>query len=68
MTEAEFMAMKSHSAMNEDEFMETCVIMSQNGIGSLREILDMPSDVWFDAEEALTRVMEKQAEAVKHGK
>jgi hypothetical protein len=68
MTEAEFMAMKSKGKMTEDEFMDTCVIMSQNGIGSLKELLEMPSDEWFEAQKALGRVMEKQNEAMKHGR
>ena len=68
MTEAQFMAMKSRTKMTENEFMDTCVIMSQNGIGSLTELLEMPSDEWFNAQKALGRVIEKQNEAVKHGR
>lgn len=67
MTESEFMAMKSRSKMTEDEFMNTCVIMSQNGIGSLKELLEMPSSMWFESQKALARVLEKQNQAMKHG-
>jgi hypothetical protein len=67
MTEAEFMALKSRPKMTETDFMDTCVIMSQNGIGSLKELLEMPSDEWFEAQKALGRVIEKQNEAMKHG-
>lgn len=68
MTEAQFMAMKSRGKMTEDEFMDTCVMMSQNGLGSIEELLEMPSDVWFDTQKALARVIEKQNEAMKHGR
>lgn len=68
MTEAEFMAMKSRSNMTTDDFMDTCVWMAQNGLGSIEEILEMPSDVWFESQKALARVIEKQNEAVKHGR
>ena len=67
MTESEFMSFKSRSKMTENEFMDTCVIMSQNGIGSMEELLDMPSDRWFEAQKALGRVIDKQNQAMKHG-
>jgi hypothetical protein len=68
MTESEFMAMKSRPKMTENEFMDTCTVMCMNGIGSLEEVLEMPCDMWFDAQKSLMRVLERQSESVKYAK
>ena len=68
MSEAEFIRRKSKSRMTEEDFGEACVVMCMNGIGSLEEVLDMPSDIWFDSQKSLASVLEKQNRVVEHGK